>query len=88
MSQKRLCFTAEQVRDAVRVVHSGGALNSVARDFRIPRSTLRRRLKCPFPGRIGGGKPFNKDEGEKEATLVRGFEIMNLGAGFLTAAER
>ena len=37
MSQKRLCFTAEQVRDAVRAVHSGGALKSVARDFGIPR---------------------------------------------------
>ena len=28
MSQKRLRFTAEQVRDAVRAVHSGGALKS------------------------------------------------------------
>ena len=28
MSQKRLRFTAEQVRDAVRAVHSGGALKN------------------------------------------------------------
>ena len=74
MSQKRLRFTAEQVRDAVRAVHSGGALKSVARDFGIPRSTLRRRLKCPFPRRIGGQTTFSKDEEETMATVVKGFE--------------
>ena len=78
MSQKRLRFTAEQVRDAVRVVHSGGALKSVARDFGIARSTLRRRLKCPFPRRIGGQTTFSKDEEETMATMVKGFEAINL----------
>ena len=78
MSQKRLRFTAEQVRDAVRAVYSGGALKSVARDFGIPRSTLRRRLKCPFPRRIGGQTSFNKDGEETVATVVKGFETLNL----------
>ena len=51
MSQKRFRFTAEQVRDAVRAVHSGGALNSVARDFGIPRSTLPEETKMPISNR-------------------------------------
>ena len=78
MSQKRLRFTAEQVRDAVRAVHSGGALKSVARDFRIPRLTQRRTLKCKFPKRIGGQTTFSKDEEETMAAVVKGFETMNL----------
>ena len=78
MSQKRLRFTAEQVRDAVRAVHSGGALKSIAPDFRIPRSTLRRRLKFQFPRRIGGQTTFSKDEEETMATVVKGFETTNL----------
>ena len=36
MSQKRLRFTAEQVRDAVRAVHSGGALKSDAYVMSLP----------------------------------------------------
>ena len=78
MSQKRLCFTAEKVRDAVRAVHSGGAFKSVARDLGIPRSTLRRRIKCPFLRRIGGQRTFSKDEEETMATVVKGFETTNL----------
>ena len=78
ISQKRLRCSAEQVRDAVRAVHSGGALKSVARDFRMPRSTLRRRLKCPFSRRIGEQTTFSKNEEETVATAVKGFETMNL----------
>ena len=78
MSQKRLRFTAEQVRDAVRAVHSRGAWKGVARDFGIPRSILLRRLKCPFPRRTGGQTTCSKDEEETMATVVKGFETMNL----------
>ena len=74
MSQKRLRFTAEQVR----AVHFGGAFESMARDFGIPRLTLRRRLKCPFPRRMRGQATFSKDEEETMATVVKGFETMNL----------
>ena len=46
--------------------------------FRNSRSTLRRRLKCPFPKRIRGQATFSKDEEETMATVVKGFETMNL----------
>ena len=78
MSEKRLRFITEQVRDAVRAVQSGGAMRSLARDFGIPRATLRRRRKCQFLGRIGGQTTFSKDEEETMTTVVKGFEIMNL----------
>ena len=78
MSEKRLRFITEQVRDAVRALQSGGTMRSLARDFGIPRATLRRRRKCQFLGRTGGQTTFSKEEEETVTTVVKGFETMNL----------
>ena len=47
-------------------------------NFGIPRSTLRRRRKCLFARRIEGQTTFSKDEPETMATVMKGFETMNL----------
>ena len=53
MDNDRLVFTVEQLRDAVQAIRNGAPVRNVARDYGIPRTTLRRRLKDPFPNSVG-----------------------------------
>ena len=78
MSKIRLQFTAEQLRDAVLAVRSGESLRNAAKLFGIPPATLFRRLKCPFPNRSGPPTSFSKEEEDTFATLLKGFEAMDL----------
>ena len=78
MSNIRLQFTAEQLRDAVLVERSGESLRNAARLFGIPPATLCHRVKCPFPNRSGPPTSLSEEEEDTFATLLKGFEAVDL----------
>ena len=78
MDKKRLNFTAEQLRNAILEIRSGMSIRNAATEFGIPRSTLRNRMKNPFPNSPGPAPAFSKSEEDTFVTLLKGFDSFDL----------
>ena len=63
---------------AIHAGHSGLSSREAAKELGIPRSTLQRRLKTPFPRKVGGQTTFAAYAEDLFVTMLEGFAAMRL----------
>ena len=76
--KNRLQFTTAQVQDALLAVCSGNSPRNAARDFGIPRTTLKRKLMLPLRNSCGPATAFTREEEDLFATLLKEFKSLEL----------